>query len=97
MLAGKIRFTFSNKLSCAEIYDSLKFVDVENLVKKRKSAPGGNLFFWKRIISKIGYFPEETRSGGDMIWTRNATDYGYKMIYSKKLKYHAQQKNVQII
>lgn len=86
LLGGHISFTFSNSESLGEWYDSLLFVDMEDLIRRGKSCAGGNLFFKRSVLKSIGYFPENQRSGADLYWTKEATNAGFTLVYDADAK-----------
>ena len=82
LVGGHISFTFSEEESLGEWYDSLLFVDMEDLIARGNSCAGGNLFFTREVLETIGPFPEGQRSGMDLYWTRKATKAGFNLVYS---------------
>jgi glycosyltransferase involved in cell wall biosynthesis len=86
LAGGHISFTFSADEGPGEWYDSLLFVDMEDLIKRGQSCAGGNLFFKRRVLKSIGYFPENRRSGGDLYWTKKATNAGFTLVYEADAK-----------
>ncbi len=86
LAGGHISFTFSTNESLGEWYDSLLFVDMEDLIERGKSCAGGNLFFKRKVLESIGYFPENQRSGTDLYWTKKATNEGFTLVYDADAK-----------
>jgi glycosyltransferase involved in cell wall biosynthesis len=84
LVGGKITFTFSPEKTIGEIVDSLYNVQVKNYIENEKGTVTGNLFVRKSVVDAIGLFPERIRSGGDMFWTRRATDAGFKVVYASR-------------
>src|SRR5699024_2342923 len=93
LVGGQISFTFSEEQSLGEWYDSLLFVDMEDLIERGNSCAGGNLFFKRSVLETIGLFPEGQRSGMDLYWTEKATHSGFSLIYSPnaEVKYPARK------
>lgn len=81
LAGGQISFTFSEDETLGEWYDSLLFVDMEDLIKRGQSCAGGNLFFKRKVLNTIGPFPENHRSGMDLYWTKKATKAGFNLVY----------------
>lgn len=81
LVGGQITFTFSEEETLGEWYDSLLFVDMEDLIKRGGSCAGGNLFFKREVLDTIGPFPEGHRSGMDLYWTKKATNAGFNLVY----------------
>lgn len=81
LVGGHVSFVFSEEETLGEWYDSLLFVDMEDLIKRGESCAGGNLFFRRKVLDKIGPFPEDHRSGMDLYWTQKASDAGFNLVY----------------
>lgn len=83
IVAGDIKFDVDKSATIGEIYDSVININVKGSVKKGY-AKTGNLFIKRQIFDKIGLFPEGIRSGGDVWWTKRATEAGYKIKFSEE-------------
>lgn len=81
LAGGHISFVFSKEETLGEWYDSLLFVDMEDLIRRGQSCAGGNLFFKRKVLNAIGPFPENHRSGMDLYWTKKATNAGFNLVY----------------
>lgn len=81
LVGGKVSFTFSKEETLGEWYDSLLFVDMEDLIRRGNSCAGGNLFFKRKVLEEVGYFPEDQRSGMDLYWTKKASNNGFNLVY----------------
>ena len=84
LASGNVRFTFSPNKTGAEIYDSLTNMQIEQNILERKVSKTANLFVRSVIFKKIGLFPSELQSGGDVIWTGLATKNGYNLVYAHR-------------
>jgi glycosyltransferase involved in cell wall biosynthesis len=82
LASGNVRFTFSPNKTGAEIYDSLTNMQIKQNILERKVSKTANLFVRSIIFKKIGLFPAELQSGGDVIWTGLATKNGYNLVYT---------------
>lgn len=83
LAGGQVKFIFSASKTISEIYDSITNVQIERNIRERKVSKGGNLFVNRTVFDAIGLFPLY-RSGGDVSWTRKATQSGLKLVYSPK-------------
>lgn len=94
IVAGRIIIETSSSSSVYELYDSVFNLDNEKIINKFQRAPTGNLIINRQVFQKLGLFDEKIRSGGDMIYTSNATRCGFKVSYDSKLisKYYARDK-----
>jgi len=83
LIGGRVKFTFSEENTIAEVLDSMSNMQIENDIKIRGVAKTANLFVRKSVFESIGLFPNYVRSGGDVIWTRKAGQAGFKLNYSE--------------
>jgi glycosyltransferase involved in cell wall biosynthesis len=88
LVGGQVSFTYSAEETLGEWYDSLLFVDMEDLIRRGKSCAGGNLFFKRKVLQTIGPFPEKQRSGMDLYWTKKASNNGFNLVYDAGAKVH---------
>ena len=84
IVGGDVVFNYGNKVTAGKLYDSLTNVRMEKSISERNVAKTGNLFIQREVFNAIGLFPEGIRSGGDVRWTRRATNAGFKMVFCKK-------------
>ncbi|PZD71785.1 Putative mycofactocin biosynthesis glycosyltransferase MftF [Acaryochloris thomasi RCC1774] len=84
LVGGKVEFTFSSERTAAEIYDSVTNMQIEKNIASRKISKTANLFVRKTVFSEIGLFPGNLKSGGDVIWTKRATDANFYLVYSSE-------------
>lgn len=82
LAGGKVTFTFSDERTPAELFDSITNVNMKRSIEVRSVAKGGNLFVRKTVFDAIGLFPSGLRSGGDVLWTSEATEAGFKLVYA---------------
>ncbi len=84
LVGGQVCFTFtdSENPTGAELYDSMTNMQMEDCIRKRGEAKTANLFCTRACFDKVGRFPDDVTSGGDVIWTRNATSAGLRLVYS---------------
>ncbi len=88
LVGGQVKFTFSEKQTAAEYYDSLTNFDFESKIK-RGCAGAGNLFVKAEVFDSIGLFPDNVKSGGDVQWTARATEKGFLLVYdAETIVYH---------
>jgi glycosyltransferase involved in cell wall biosynthesis len=84
LAGGNIEFTFTPKKSAGEMYDSITNMQISDNIQERKVAKTANLFVKSYVFEKIGLFPEDVKSGGDVQWTKRATDRDFKLIFAEK-------------
>lgn len=85
LVGGNVEFTFSEPKTAAELYDSINNMQVESDIKNRGVAKTANLFSRRKVFDEIGLFPL-VKSGGDVKWTRKATQNSFKLVFSEKAK-----------
>lgn len=83
LVAGNVDFDFGEKKTAAKIVDSLTSIDMKKAVEVRGVAYTANLFVKNEVFEKVGSFEEETRSGGDVRFTKKAIQSGYKIGFSE--------------
>lgn len=82
LAGGRVNFTFSREPTVGEIVDALTNVDVRASIDNHRACMTGNLFVRRTVFAEVGVFDPRVRSGGDMRWTRRATDAGYRLEYA---------------
>lgn len=98
IVAGKIIIEIMESSSIYELYDSIFNLDNEKIIRRYHRAPTGNLVIPKKAFEELGYFNENIRSGGDMIFTSLAYSHGYKIIYNQnQISYYYARKKEAII
>lgn len=81
LVGGQVEFTFSQKQTAAECFDSLTNLALESKVSRGVAATC-NLFVKAPIFDSIGLFPNNVKSGGDVQWTGKATQKGFSLVYA---------------
>ena len=84
LAGGRVEFFFSEKKTTAELYDSIHHLNIEASIRDTGSAPTANLFVKTHVFKKTGVFSNYLKSGGDIQWTKKATDNGFSLIYAPK-------------
>ena len=84
LAGGRVEFFFSEKKTTAELYDSIHHLNIEASIRDTASAPTANLFVKTDVFKKTGEFSNYLKSGGDLQWTKKATDNGFSLIYAPK-------------
>lgn len=83
LIGGAVTFDISKNSSLGEKYDSLTNIRMEESIKRRAVAKTTNLFIRKEVFENIGLFPEGLRSGGDVAFTKKATQSGFRLVFCK--------------
>lgn len=96
LIGGNVLFDFEEEVNAAKIYDSLIYIRMKEKIERDKAAMTANLFVKKKVIDAVGKFPEGLRSGGDVRWTKIATNKGFELrfceqatVYKKARSYWA--------
>jgi glycosyltransferase involved in cell wall biosynthesis len=84
LVAGKINFFYQNPQSptAIEIYDSVTFLDQKKYIEKHHYGATANLFTFKKVFEKVGFFNCNLKSGGDKEWGKRVFSHGYSLIYA---------------
>ncbi|WP_252699692.1 glycosyltransferase [Natronosalvus vescus] len=83
LIGGNVRFMFSNPPTPAELFDSISNMQIERDVKERSVAKTANLFVKQEVYHTVGSFQSNMISGGDVQWTKKATDTGFTIAYEE--------------
>ncbi|MBE9076326.1 glycosyltransferase [Romeria aff. gracilis LEGE 07310] len=98
LVGGQVTFILSPQRTPAEIYDSLTNMQIERNIAERKVSKTANLFVRREIFDSVGLFPQHLKSGGDVAWTKKATDSGHLLAYSKEAEvFHPARKLPQLL
>ncbi|MDG6250544.1 glycosyltransferase [Methanocalculus sp.] len=98
MVGGNVQFYYSEERTAAELYDSIMNMQMEHNIRERNVAKTANLFVRTEVFKKIGLFPDDVQSGGDVQWTGKATQKGFKLVYAPKaVVYHPARKLNELI
>ncbi len=81
LVAGRVKFTFSDSKTHAEIYDAITHMQIDKIVAKDKVAVTANLMTKAELFNTLGPFDDSVVSGSDHAWTQKATQHGFKLIY----------------
>lgn len=83
LVAGHVELIFESKsLSAAECYEKAFGFDQKSNVKKGVSVTA-NLIARRECFLTVGYFNSALMSGGDIDWTKKATDSGLSLVYGE--------------
>jgi len=83
LVGGEVAFTFSQKKTLAEMYDSVTNFAFEFKVSRGVSG-AGNLFVKSQLFDQVGLFVARVKSGGDIQWTQKATRRGFSLVYAPR-------------
>ncbi len=83
LVGGKVEFFVSQESTATEMYDSLAHFDFKKSIQKRLGTGAGNLFTYRLVFEKVGFFPL-VKSGGDFQWSLNAIRQGNILVYESK-------------
>lgn len=98
LVGGNVEFILTKTSSASEYYDSLVNMQNELNIREKKVAKTANLFVKKSIFEMIGFFPDNLQSGGDVQWTKMATDNNFKLVYAQKaIVYHPARKTKELV
>ncbi len=93
-IAGKVAlFNKENKPNLAEIYDRLYAFPQERYVKKWGTSVTANLFTYKSVFEKAGFFDENLMSGADLRWGLMAQKADVSIEYVESVIIHHPARN----
>ena len=82
LAGGTVHFSYSQKPTGAEVWDSISNMQIEQNIRERGVAKTANLFVRAEVFKQIGYFPNNVKSGGDVAFTKKATLAGCKLVFA---------------
>jgi len=84
LVAGKIEIIVSNpeNPTAIELYEKIAAFPQKFYIEKHRYGATANLFTFKSIIKKVGYFNNTVLSSGDFEWGNRVFAAGYKQIYA---------------
>ena len=86
LVAGKIELFFKNpdQPTVVELYDSISGSNLcqKKYIEKWRYGATANLFTFRSVIDKVGFFKESLKSSGDKEWGQRVFMAGYEQIYA---------------
>lgn len=84
LVGGKIKLFFNdnNKPTAVELYESIYAFQQKFYIEVQNFSVTANLFTFKSVLEKVGYFNSELKSSGDRDWGERVAKSGYKLIYA---------------
>jgi glycosyltransferase involved in cell wall biosynthesis len=88
IVGGNVEFIFQDPdhPTATELYDSMIHFNMKMYIEKKNFTGAGNLFTFKRVFHRVGYFDSDLQSGGDYEWGQRATACGYPLIYADDVR-----------
>ena len=86
LVGGRIQFFFQemNNPKISEIYDSITYLQQHNSLQKCNFAATANMFTWKSIMDRVGFFDTTFMSGGDREWGERLANAGWSLRYASE-------------
>lgn len=85
LAGGQVQFSFARSMpSAAEYIDATRNMQMSQSISREGVAKTANLFVRRSVFDKVGPFDSRLRSGGDVEWTRRATQAGATLVYAEK-------------
>lgn len=79
LVAGDVKFILADRPSLAQLLDATINVEMRRSVLQKGVAKTANLFVHRKVFDQLGPFPGHVRSGGDVAWTRRATEANFRL------------------
>jgi glycosyltransferase involved in cell wall biosynthesis len=85
VVGGKVEFFFQNRNrpNTIELYESLTAIPQQYFVEIDKFAATANLFTYKNVFDRVGYFNDRLKSSGDREWGMRVSSSGDRIIYAE--------------
>ncbi|MEO7801814.1 MAG: glycosyltransferase family A protein [Ginsengibacter sp.] len=88
-VAGNVSIFFkATTPTRAELYDKLYAFNQKEYVNTSGTGVTANLFTYKFLFDKVGYFRDDLMSGGDFSWGVIAQEHGYSIHYVENVIVH---------
>lgn len=84
LVAGCVQFDYGKKPTPSKFVDSITSIQMKEAVSRRGVAYTANLLVKSGVFDRLGLFEEGTRSGGDVRFSKRATDEGYRLAYCEE-------------
>jgi glycosyltransferase involved in cell wall biosynthesis len=81
IVAGHVGFDFNGEPDAAGVADAITSIHQKKSVEERGAAFTANLFVKRLVFDSTGLFEEGVRSGGDVRWTKKASEAGFKITF----------------
>lgn len=91
LVGGRVEFTFdqAQKPTLVELCDSLLYFDQQHYIENEHYSGAGNLFTYRSVLTTVGHFSEQLKSGGDREWGNRVYNAGLTLTYAKDaIVYH---------
>ena len=84
LVGGVITLFFKNpnNLTGVEIYESLSGFPQKEYIEKARFGATANVFTYRTVFDKVGYFDSNLKSGGDSEWGKRVAKAGYQLHYA---------------
>ncbi|MEC4818409.1 MAG: glycosyltransferase family A protein, partial [Scytonema sp. PMC 1069.18] len=85
LVAGQINIFCKNphQGTPVELYERILSLPQKEFLEKHHYGATANVFTWKSVIEKVGYFDATLKSSGDLEWGQRVHSWGYKQIYAE--------------
>lgn len=90
-VAGNVNIIVSNpdKPSLIELYEKVDAFPQKKYVEKYNFGVTANIFTYRVVMEKVGYFNSRLKSGGDFEWGQRVYNRGYSILYENDaIVYH---------
>jgi glycosyltransferase involved in cell wall biosynthesis len=86
VVAGKVSIFYQKEdcLNTIELYEKVSAFPQERYVKKAKFGVTANLFTFKDVFQKVGFYNEDLVSAGDKEWGARVHEAGYVIAYAEE-------------
>ncbi|WP_373479348.1 glycosyltransferase family 2 protein [Geminocystis sp.] len=84
LIGGKINLIYLQEkpITPVELYESVMAFRQEEFITENHFSVTANMFTWKKVIEKVGFFNDNLKSSGDLDWGRRVYASGYFQLYA---------------
>lgn len=83
-VVGRINLFFADpqRPTAVELYESLTAFPQERLLRDQHGGATANVFTWRRVVDRVGFFDPRLKSNGDLEWGRRVFEAGFQQVYA---------------
>jgi glycosyltransferase involved in cell wall biosynthesis len=87
LVVGKIEIFFknTNRLTLVEQYESIMAFQQKEHLEKYKYGSTANVFTFKSVLDRVGFFDANLKSNGDFEWGRRVAAANYQQVYADEV------------
>jgi hypothetical protein len=88
LLGGRVDTVPANprRPNAVELYDIKMGLVQKDYIEKHRFGATANVFTFKEVFSRVGFFNDTVKSGGDFEWGQRVSAHGYRLSYADDVR-----------